>query len=109
VVRMRVVAFWALFGMGSALLIVSLVGSQVPWPSCTFEEVASLAAGLLLAGSLVLGRFRRPVGHWRASLIPTVVLSGELMLCLYCLASLLTYRGRCAMQENGARSQSRDE
>lgn len=85
--------FWVLFGLGSALLAVSVLGSQVPWHDLTFEKAASLAAGLLLAGSLVLGRFRRSLGQWRAGSIPTVILSVELMLCLYTLLSLLTYRG----------------
>jgi hypothetical protein len=90
---MRAVMFWVLFGLGSALLGVSMLGSQVPWQDVTFEKVASLIAGLLLAGPLVLGRFRRSPGQWRAGSAPTLILSVEMMLFLYTLLSLLTYRG----------------
>jgi hypothetical protein len=89
---MRIVAFWVLFGLGSLLLGVSAIGSQVPWPGFTFEKVASLSAALLLLGSLLLGRFNRPVGQWRAGSVLTGILSVELALCLYISLSLLTYQ-----------------
>ena len=89
---MRVIMFWVLFGLGSALLIFAVLLSQVPGQDRTFDKVTFLITGLLLAASLLVGRFHRGVGRWRAGTILTIILSTELMLCLYGLVSVLTYR-----------------
>jgi hypothetical protein len=86
--------FWMLFALGTLLLVISVLGSQVPWKDLTFEKVASLTAGGFLAGSLVLGRSHYRLGQSRVGSIMTVVLSVEFILCLYTLLSLFTYRGR---------------
>lgn len=91
---MRVLMFWMLFVLGTLLLVISVLGSQVPWGDFTFEKVASLTAGGLLAGSLALGRSHYRSGQSHVGSIMTVILSLELILCLYTLLSLLTYRGR---------------
>jgi len=90
---MRVVIFWILFVLGTLVLVVSVLGSQVPWKDFTFEKVASLIAGLLLAGSLVLVRPHYRFGESHVGTIMTIVVGAELILCLYTLLSLLTYRG----------------
>ncbi len=87
---MRVVTFWILFVLGTTLLVVSVLGSQVPWKDFTFEIGTSFTSGMLLAGSLVLWRTHYRVGHLGA--IMTVVLGAELILCLYTLLSIVTYR-----------------
>jgi hypothetical protein len=83
--------FWVSFGLGSTLLVISVIGSQVPWKDFTFEKAVSFVAGLLLGSALVLGKPYRRAG--RAGSTLTIVLSMELILCLYTLVSLLTYRG----------------
>jgi hypothetical protein len=89
---MRAVIFWILFSIGSVLLAFSVLLSQTPGDDRTFDKVIFSTAGVLLIGSLVLGRFNRGVGHWRIGAIPTVILSAELVLCAYGLLSVLTYR-----------------
>jgi hypothetical protein len=89
---MRGVSFWGLFGLGSALLVISVLGSQVPWKDFTFEKTASLVAALLLSGALLVGKPYLRVTRWHMGSILTVVLSAELILCVYTLISLLTYR-----------------
>lgn len=89
---MRGVSFWGLVGLGSMLLVVSVLGSQVPWKDLTFEKTTSLVAGVLLSGSMVIGKPYLRVTRWHMGSILTVVLSAELLLCAYTLISLLTYR-----------------
>jgi hypothetical protein len=86
--------FWLLFGLGSALLIFAVLLSQVPGEDRTFDKVVFSITGLLLAASFTVGRFRGPAAQWRPGPILTVLLSAELLLCLYGLVSVLTYR-RC--------------
>jgi hypothetical protein len=86
------ITFWILFGFGSALLVVSVLGSQVPGNDRTLDKALFSTTGLLLAGSLALGGLSRGTRQWRAGSIPRIILSAELLLCLYGLVSVLTYR-----------------
>jgi hypothetical protein len=87
---MRVV-FWVLFSLGSALLIFSILLAQTPGEGRMFDDVVFSVTGLFLAASLLVGRYHRVGGQWRAGLIVTVILGAELLLCLYGLVSVLTY------------------
>jgi hypothetical protein len=89
---LRIIVFRVLFGVGSALLVLALLISQAPTDDYTPDKIIYSAAGILLGTSLVLGRFRRGAGQWRAGSIPTLILSAEMVLCMYGLASVLTYR-----------------
>ena len=74
------------------LLVFAILLSQIPGEATAFDKEVLSFTGLLLTASLLVGRFRRAAWKWRAGAIPTVVLSLELMLCLYGLVDALTYR-----------------
>jgi hypothetical protein len=92
--RMRVIMFWLLFGLGSALLFFGVLLSQAPGEDRTFDTVVFSVTGLLLIASVLLGRISRGSVPWRIGSFPIVILSVELLLCLYGLVSILTYRRR---------------
>jgi cytochrome b subunit of formate dehydrogenase len=84
-VRIRKGVFWALFVLGSVLLIFGILLAQVPSKNHAHGTLVFSIAALFLMTSLVLGMFRG-VGHW----FLTIVVSGEVLVCIYGLWSLLT-------------------
>jgi len=84
-------SFWALFGFGSAVLVFAILLHQAPGGPSTLDEAVLSAAGLLLAASLLVGRFRRAADTWRAGAIATVIVSFGLAVCIFGLASDLSY------------------
>ena len=90
-VEMRLI-FWFLFWLGSAFLIFAILLGQIPGEPTVFDKEVLSITSLLLAISLVVGRFRWRAYKWRAGAIPTAILSLELMLCIFGLVAALTYR-----------------
>jgi hypothetical protein len=84
---MRIVVSWVLFGLGTILLVFAVLLTQVPATDRTPDEIVFSITGVLLVTSLLVGG----IGQWRVRVIPTIVLGAELSLCLYGLASVLTY------------------
>jgi len=85
-------SFGVLFGLGSAVLVFSIALAQVPGGPSAYDESVITIAGLLLTASLLVGRIRREAGAWSAGPIATVIVSFELAVCLFVLASELMYR-----------------
>jgi hypothetical protein len=89
----KTVLFWVLFGLGTAVLGFSVLLTQTPGDERTFDVVMLSTAGALLATVLVLGWLRAagPGGRRRWPFV-FVVLCGELLLCIFAVIDILTYR-----------------
>jgi hypothetical protein len=73
-------------------VVFALLLGQTPGQDRTFDKVVFSLTALVATASLVVGRFRRRAGQWRSGPVSTVILSAELLLCLYALASLWAYQ-----------------
>jgi hypothetical protein len=91
----RVVLFWGLFVLGTAVLVFAVLLAQIPGDDRTFEVIMLSIAGILVLAALVLARLRAALhGGWRLWPFALVVLGGELLTCLDGLISELAYRHR---------------
>ncbi len=88
------VTFWILFGVGSTLLVFGALLGQVPGDATAFEKLVLCAAVLLLGFALLIGKLPRATPHWQAGIISTVVLSFEILICLYGLVDAIVYHRR---------------
>ena len=87
------VLFWALFGLGTCVLVFAILLTQSPGEDRSFDLIMLSLAALLLVSTFVLGRHEaRALVGMRTWPIMGVVLSGELLLCLYAITSILTFR-----------------
>lgn len=80
---LRTIAFWLLSVLGSAVLVFAVLLTQTPGKDRTFDVLILVVAGALLSGALAASRFR---------LLPATFLGVELLVCIYALISVLTYR-----------------
>ena len=91
----KAVVFWVLFGLGTAVLAFAILLTPTPGEDRTFDLIMLSIAGVLLTTAFVLARLRTLApGGWRMWPVSAVVLSGELLLCIYGIISVVTYGHR---------------
>ncbi len=89
----QALVFWLTSLLGTAVLAFSVLLTQTPAEDRTLDTIMLIGAGLLLTAALVVGRRRRSTsGDWRPWPVAAVILAGELVVCLYGLISVTTYR-----------------
>ena len=81
----RIVLFWALFVVGTAILIVGLLFTQTKGNDRTGDVVSLSLAAAFLTTALVVGRSR---------VMAALFVGAELLICFYALISVLTYTYR---------------
>jgi ATP/ADP translocase len=92
----RIFAAWSSFALGTLVLLFAILLTQTPSKEHTFDLIVLLMAASLLLAALLLGRLgKRTTGvasFGPAGMIMTGVLILELLVCLYGILSIVTYR-----------------